>query len=103
MKQRGLALVFGSMVLSGGCAPDTITAPSAPSASVIRDGEGRRVGAPLFVVDGRVLARGAEAPNINPSDILNVQVFKGERAVLTYGAEGADGVVVITTRQGAGS
>jgi TonB-dependent SusC/RagA subfamily outer membrane receptor len=103
MKQRGLAFVFGLMVLSGGCAPDTITAPSAPSASVIRDGEGRRVGAPLFVVDGRVLARGAEAPNILPSDILDVQVLKGESAVLTYGAEGADGVVVITTKHAARS
>ena len=102
MKQRGLAFVFGLMVLSGGCAPDTITAPSAPRASVIRDGEGRRVGAPLFVVDGRVLAR-AETPSIDPSDILNVQVLKGEHAVLTYGAEGADGVVVITTRHGARS
>ena len=102
MKKRGLAFAIGMMMVSGGCAPDTLTAPSAPSSSVIRDGEGRRVGTPLFVVDGRVLGRdvAASIDSIDPGDILNVQVLKGERAVLTYGAEGADGVVVITTKRG---
>ncbi|HEU4560517.1 MAG TPA: TonB-dependent receptor plug domain-containing protein [Longimicrobium sp.] len=101
MKKSGLALVVGLMAVGGACAPDTLTAPAAPSASVIRDADGRAVAAPLLVLDGRVLASDAEMDSIQPSDILNVQVLKGERAIHVYGAQGANGVVVITTKYAA--
>ncbi len=101
MNKPGLAFAVALMAVAAGCSPDIVT-PAAPSASVLRDGEGRRVGAPLFVLDGRVLANDAETRSLNPGDILNVQVLKGERAISAYGAQGVNGVVVITTRAAAG-
>ena len=108
MKKHGLAWLCGLLLAGGACAPDTVTAPaSAPAATVIRDGEGREVRQPLFVVDGRMLSAdetGRINPgDINPGDILDVKVLKGDRAVQVYGAQGANGVVVVTTKHaGAG-
>ena len=102
MKQPGLVCVFGLMLASGACAPDSVTAPaSAPAASTIRDGEGREVRQPLFVVDGHVMAAD-DLRGVLPADILDIRILKGERAVQAYGAQGANGVVMITTKLGAG-
>lgn len=102
MKKPGLAALFGLLLVSGGCAPDTLTAPPSPSATVIRDARGRAVGTPLIVLDGRVLGRGGEVANdVDPNEILNLEILKGDRAVLAWGAEAADGVVIITTKKAA--
>ena len=53
---------------------------------------------PLYVVDG-VPYDGAIS-SINPSDIESVTVLKDASAGALYGARGANGVVVITTRKG---
>ncbi|HYH82676.1 MAG TPA: hypothetical protein VEX86_22985 [Longimicrobium sp.] len=100
MKQPGLACVFGLMLVGAACAPDSVTAPaSAPAASVIRDGEGREVRQPLFVVDGRIMAAD-ELRQVAPADILDIKVLKGEAAVHAYGAPGVNGVLLITTKPG---
>lgn len=70
---------------------------------------------PLYVVDGIPIDNQTlDAPssfsgydygdgigNINPDDIANVSVLKGPSAAAMYGARGANGVILITTKTGA--
>ena len=53
---------------------------------------------PLYVLDGIPMAGGIG--DLNPSDIESVEVLKDASAAAVYGARGANGVVLITTRQG---
>ncbi|WP_435355176.1 SusC/RagA family TonB-linked outer membrane protein [Emticicia sp. SJ17W-69] len=53
--------------------------------------------ATLFVVDG-VLTD--DISNINTSDITNVDILKDASSTAIYGARGANGVVIITTKKG---
>ena len=56
---------------------------------------------PLFVVDGMPIRGGASSmADINPSDIENMSVLKGAAASALYGQEGANGVIIITTKSG---
>ena len=51
----------------------------------------------LYVVDGvRVYA----TSDINPDDVADISVLKGGSATAIYGPEGANGVVIITTKRG---
>lgn len=54
---------------------------------------------PLYVVDGIPLITGG-IDNINPSDIESIDVLKDASATAIYGSRGANGVVIITTKQG---
>ena len=64
---------------------------------------------PLYIIDGvRIrmsgtsdVLRGQDNPlaTINPDDIENVEILKDASATALYGAQGANGVVLITTRQ----
>lgn len=55
----------------------------------------------LIVVDGFPSARGV-LDRINPDDIDNVTILKGANASALYGAEAANGVMIITTKKGSG-
>jgi len=61
------------------------------------NGSGRGQG-PLFIVDGVEIV--GALPDINPSDIENVEVVKGASASSLYGARAGNGVIQITTRNG---
>ena len=54
---------------------------------------------PLFVVDGIPLSTGG-IENINPGDIESIDVLKDASATAIYGSRGANGVVIVTTKQG---
>ena len=54
---------------------------------------------PLYVVDGIPLSAGYE--DMNPSDVASMEVLKDATATAIYGARGANGVVLITTKRGA--
>ncbi|RZK45870.1 MAG: SusC/RagA family TonB-linked outer membrane protein, partial [Pedobacter sp.] len=56
--------------------------------------------APLYVVDG-VPFSGA-INSINPNDVASMTVLKDAAATSIYGSRGANGVIVITTRNGRG-
>ena len=56
---------------------------------------------PLYVVDGFPLVGGLNF--INPADIETIDVLKDASATAIYGARGANGVVMITTKSGKGS
>jgi len=52
---------------------------------------------PLYIVDGMKVS---SMDNISPSDIANIEVLKDAASSAIYGTEGANGVVIITTKQG---
>ncbi len=52
---------------------------------------------PLYIIDGMI----ADAnPTINNDDIESIQVLKDASAAAIYGSRAANGVIIITTRQG---
>lgn len=53
--------------------------------------------APLYVIDGFL---GADVQSINPSDIQSISVLKDASATALYGSQGANGVIIITTKMG---
>lgn len=55
--------------------------------------------APLYVIDGFPVET-ANNNTINPEDIESIEVLKDASATAIYGARGANGVVIITTRRG---
>jgi TonB-linked SusC/RagA family outer membrane protein len=52
---------------------------------------------PLYVVDGMYTRQN---PNLNPEDVESVQVLKDASAAAQYGAQSANGVIIITTKRG---
>src|SRR5688572_887837 len=68
---------------------------------------------PLYVVDGVILPVGTQTDgsmalnnaidNINPADIASVEVLKDASSTAIYGARGANGVIIITTKRGSTS
>lgn len=55
---------------------------------------------PLYVIDG-VPREGMG--DINPADVASIQILKDASATAIYGARGANGVVLIETKQGTGA
>ena len=63
---------------------------------------------PLYVVDGVQLPQGdakqgqgnAAIDYINPADILSIEVLKDASSTAIYGARGANGVILVTTKKG---
>ena len=72
---------------------------------------------PLYVIDGYAMDNGSMDVNngsefdgntsrnpltsLNPSDIQSVEILKDASATAIYGARGANGVIIITTKKGA--
>ncbi|MBQ4499332.1 MAG: TonB-dependent receptor [Alistipes sp.] len=53
---------------------------------------------PLYVIDGIISTSGLDG--INPQDIASMQILKDASSTSVYGSRGANGVVLITTRNG---
>lgn len=53
---------------------------------------------PLYIVDGAPMD--GNMSDINPNDIESISVLKDASATAIYGARGANGVVIITTKKG---
>ena len=56
---------------------------------------------PLFVVDGTIYS--GDIGSINPQDVEDISVLKDAASTSTYGAQGAFGVILITTKKGGSS
>lgn len=73
--------------------------PGAGASIRIRGGNSITAGnEPLYVIDGFVGA--GNISSINPNDIESMQVLKDASSTAIYGARGANGVILITTKQG---
>lgn len=55
---------------------------------------------PLYVVDGIPLLSASAIETLNPRDIESISVLKDASATAIYGSRGANGVVIVTTKQG---
>ena len=53
--------------------------------------------APLYVIDG---VAGGNLDGINPNDIESIDILKDAASAAIYGARAANGVILVTTRQG---
>jgi len=79
---------------------------SAQSITIRGQGSVRSGSTPLFVVDGLPLDNSGTGGSlnplnfINPQDIESIDVLKDASATAIYGARGANGVVLITTKKG---
>ena len=66
-------------------------------ASSFQSGE---AGQPLIVIDGFPMENTSYLNTINPNDIQQIDVLKDASAAAIYGSRGANGVIIITTKQG---
>ncbi len=56
--------------------------------------------APLIIVDGAVSQGMRAIQDMNPSDIESIEVLKDAASTSIYGARAANGIIIITTKQG---
>ena len=71
--------------------------PGAGMKVIIR-GQGSNISnSPLYVVDG---VSGVDINKINPADIESIDVLKDAASTAIYGAAGANGVILVTTKSG---
>lgn len=71
-----------------------------PSKTTIRIRGNRSISGtnePLFIIDG---VQGGSYSDINPNDIESIEVLKDASSTAIYGYQGANGVIIITTKKG---
>lgn len=73
--------------------------PGSSGAVVIR-GQATLSGttSPLWVIDGVIV--GSDAGQINPDDVESMTILKDAASTAIYGSQGANGVIVVTTKNG---
>ena len=90
--------VAGLQVSTGGGSPNSSTQVIIRAISSVNNSQSNE---PLMVVDGvAIRGKGSTLADINPDDIENMSVLKGAAASALYGQEGANGVILITTKSG---
>jgi len=90
--------VAGLQVSNSGGSPNSASQIVIRAISSINNAQSNE---PLFVIDGMPVRGGASSiGDINSSDIETMSVLKGAAASALYGQEGANGVILITTKSG---
>jgi len=72
-------------------------APGAPIKVRIRGYSSNNNSNPIYIVDG---IKTTDISNLDPDDISSMEVLKDAASTAIYGAEGGNGVVIITTKKG---
>lgn len=80
-----------------GVSVSTTSAPGQMSSVQIRGTGSFNTVGPLYVLDGLIVN---DVNHINPNEIESMQVLKDASAAAIYGARGANGVILITTKKG---
>jgi TonB-dependent starch-binding outer membrane protein SusC len=71
--------------------------PGAGISVRIRGTGSNRFNSPLYIIDG-IKAGGIES--IDPSEVASLEILKDAASAAIYGSEGANGVIIITTKTG---
>lgn len=92
---------FGNLIQGKTSGVQVLTPSGKPSAGFsirVRGTNSITAGSePLYVVDG---VPTTDTRSLNPADIENITVLKDASSAAIYGAQGANGVVLITTKRG---
>ncbi|MGB5418368.1 SusC/RagA family TonB-linked outer membrane protein [Algibacter sp.] len=56
---------------------------------------------PLWVIDGIIVGTNFNLNNINSNDIKSIEILKDASSIAIYGSRGANGVILVTTKNGA--
>ncbi len=75
------------------------TPGAAPTISIRGNNSVTQDNSPLYVIDGFPIEN-FNSNSINPSDIESIDILKDASSTAIYGARGANGVIVITTKKG---
>ncbi|GAB4056064.1 TonB-dependent receptor [Spirosoma litoris] len=74
---------------------------AAPSTTIRGQNSINANSGPYVVVDGIPLSKaGGSLSDINPNDIESIEILKDASAVAIYGTNGANGVILVTTKRG---
>lgn len=95
---------FGSLIQGKASGVQVLSSSGKPSQGInlrIRGTNSINAGSePLYVVDG---VPTGDTRSINPADIASITILKDASAAAIYGSQGANGVVLITTKMGSSS
>ncbi len=89
--------VTGLYISSANQNPGSTPAFILRGAASFQEGE---AGQPLIVIDGFPMDDASYINTVNPSDIAQIDILKDASATAIYGSRGANGVIIITTKQG---
>ena len=90
--------IAGVQVSGSGGSPNSSSQIIIRAISSINSGQNNE---PLFIIDGMPMrGGGSSAGDINPNDIESITVLKDASSAAIYGARGAFGVILITTKSG---
>ncbi|RYY29713.1 MAG: TonB-dependent receptor [Sphingobacteriaceae bacterium] len=80
----------------------TSSVPGSQPSTLVRGQNSITAGTgPYLVVDGIPISKsGGSLNDINPSDIASIEILKDASAVAIYGTNGANGVILVTTKRG---
>ena len=79
-------------------------APGAGTAIRVRGGNSiNGSNEPLWVIDGIIVGTNFNLNNINANDVKSIEILKDASSIAIYGSRGANGVVLVTTKNGAGA
>ncbi len=90
--------------LIAGKAPGVLVAPGdgrpGSAGNIIIRGKASLNGTsdPLYVVDGVIVGNSPEYASVNPMDIESMTILKDAASTAIYGSQGANGVILITTK-----
>lgn len=85
----------GVQVVSQSGAPGAgVTVRVRGSNSIVANSE------PLYVIDGLPVTQGGSLAGLDASDVASMEVLKDASQTAIYGARGANGVILITTKRG---
>lgn len=73
--------------------------PGGASRITVRGSSVTQDASPLFVIDGFPVEN-MDINSINPQDIESLEVLKDASSIAIYGARGANGVIIVTTKRG---
>lgn len=88
--------------VAGVSVSQTSSVPGSSATVLIRGQNSITAGTgPFLVVDGVPFSKsGAVTNDINPNDIASIEILKDASATAIYGVNGANGVILITTKRG---
>nr|WP_315202176.1 carboxypeptidase-like regulatory domain-containing protein [uncultured Flavobacterium sp.] len=97
--QKKASLTGAITMISGKVSGVSISgAPGESDKIMIRGNASVNGVSPLYIIDGEIASEEI-LKNINPTDILSIDVVKDDKATALYGSKGANGVIIITTKK----